>query len=237
MMIVAPFVVIGAPLLLAIFFLSEHAKPVAAAPPQPLPFLPPPQATSQGAPRHAETQPLSDPPSVAPEPQNKDTVEYSPPIVNAGKAQKYAEEAKAFLGRCYTWGGMKGCMQHQDRFVRQYVNALAGDYKAQNDILFDFIAGRHDPDGGRGGAVVSNMLQACAWSAVIAASGSPYVTQNDLSTMVLYCSYLRPIDLAAAKERARVIATIIASRRVHPIAVPQIEYDPRSGLDEQSADK
>ena len=171
-----------------------------------------------------------------PPPEEPGDIKYSPPKVNAAKAQKFASEAETYLGSCTTWHPTKGCMEHQDKFVRQYINALAGDYEAQKDVVFDFLAGQNDPDGGRGGAVTANQIQACAWQQVIAASGSPYLTKNDQSMMVLDCDGLRPMDIETAKGRAHAIARIISSGRVRPIAVPQIEYDPRSGKDEQSSD-
>ncbi|BCK75994.1 hypothetical protein AA0242T_2268 [Acetobacter aceti NRIC 0242] len=123
-------------------------------------------------------------------------------------------------------------MSEQDKFVRQYVNALAGDYRAQQDVAFSFSL-----TDGYGGPVVTNPIQACAWAKVISASGSPYVTAADQSSMVIKCSDLRPMDLEAAAARLNAIRTLIKDAHVKRVAVPEMEYNPESGKDETEADQ
>lgn len=160
---------------------------------------------------------------------------YHWPQVEAGPSTIYASQAMPYLGRCYKWTNIKGCMEAQDKFIRQYVNALAGDYEAQHDVASAFTDGQNDDDL-KGGPVIPNKLQACAWRQVIAASGSPYLTSNDQSAMVSDCDDLRPMDVQAAKGRAHAIVHVITTAHVHPVAVPEIEYDPKSGKDETQAD-
>jgi|GEM_PF-6026691 len=150
--------------------------------------------------------------------------------------QAYSE-AKSYLATCGSWKNRSGCKSDQDLFVRQYINAMASDFKAQKDVVFHLIAGAHDPDSGSGGSVRPNQVQACAWSKLIASSGSPYLTSEDLSSSVLVCDGLRPIDEAAANLRAQKIAAEIRSSNVQRVAVPQLDYDPRDGRDETAADQ
>lgn len=156
---------------------------------------------------------------------------YHRPNIKAGYSSKYVSEAMFYLGNCTAWTGDTSCMNAQDKFVRQYVNALAGDYMAQKDVIFDFMLPDDD-----GGPVKTNHIQGCAWAQVVSDSGSPYVTENDQSMMILDCDGLRPADLAAAHTRAHAISQIIMTAHVHRLPVPEIEYDPRSGKNETEAD-
>ncbi|WP_156474399.1 hypothetical protein [Gluconobacter albidus] len=142
----------------------------------------------------------------------------------------------SYLGRCYKWSNINGCMEAQDKFVRQYVNALAGDYEAQGDVASAFMDGENDDDP-NGGPVIPNKLQACAWRQVIAASGSAYLTPHDQSSMVSDCDGLRSMDIEAAKGRAHAIAYVITNAHVRRVRVPELEYDPKSGKDETQADQ
>ncbi|OUJ10500.1 hypothetical protein [Acetobacter sp. DsW_063] len=158
-----------------------------------------------------------------------DTISYSGIITNKNKS--YVDQARFYLGHCYKWSS-SSCHSEQDRFIRQYVNALAGDYKAQKDVIFEFLL----PDGDDG-PVNTNQVQACAWSQVVSASGSPYITSWDQSAMIADCHGLRPADLAASEARAHAIARIITTEHVKPVAVPQIEYDPARGKNETEDDQ
>lgn len=157
------------------------------------------------------------------------------PVPRQDKKTYY--EAKSYLATCVSWKSQSGCRSDQDLFVRQYINAMASDLKAQKDVVFHLINGAHDPDNGAGGSVRPNQVQACAWSKLIASSGSPYLTSEDLSSVVLVCDGLRPIDEAAANLRAQKIASEIRSSNVQRVAVPQLDYDPRDGKDETAADQ
>lgn len=55
--------------------------------------------------------------------------------------------------------------------------------------------------------------------------------------MVSDCHGLRPMDLEAAKGRAHAIAHTITTAHVRPVAVPELEYDPKSGKDETQSDQ
>lgn len=156
---------------------------------------------------------------------------YHRPNIKGGFSSKYISEAMSYLGNCTEWTGDTSCMNAQDKFARQYVNALAGDYMAQKDVIFYFMLPDDD-----GGPVKTNHIQGCAWAQVVSDSGSPYVTENDQSMMILDCDGLRPADLTAAHTRARAISQIIKTAHVHRVPVPEIEYDPRSGKNETEAD-
>ncbi|WP_291362683.1 hypothetical protein [Acetobacter sp. UBA5411] len=123
-------------------------------------------------------------------------------------------------------------MSEQDKFVRQYLNALAGDYRAQQNVAFSFSL-----TDGYGGPVVTNLVHVCAWAKVISASGCPYMTVNDQSSMVIKCSDLRPMDQQSETARAIAIQTQIKNAHVKRVAVPEIEYSPESGKDETEVDQ
>ncbi|ATI11038.1 MULTISPECIES: hypothetical protein [Acetobacter] len=156
---------------------------------------------------------------------------YHRPNIKGGSSQKYVSEAMSYLGNCTSWTGDLSCMSAQDKFVRQYVNALAGDYAAQKDVIFDFML-PEDEDG----PVKASKIQGCAWAQVVAYSGSPYVTKTDRSMMILDCDGLQAPDLDASKIRAAAINHEIKTAHVHRLPVPEIEYDPRSGKNETEAD-
>jgi hypothetical protein len=157
---------------------------------------------------------------------------YQKPRIDGRQSQKYVDQAMSYLGQCTGWKSKQGCMEEQDKFIRQYVNALAGDYKAQKQIIFDFML----PDEEEG-PIITNKIQACAWSQVLSSGGSPYLTKQDLSMMKIDCSDLRDMDLEASRIRAHAITQVIATGHVHRLPVPEIEYDPASGKDETAADQ
>lgn len=161
---------------------------------------------------------------------------YHRPQIEAGPSTAYTSQAMSYLGRCYKWSNINNCMDTQDKFIRQYVNSLAGDYEAQNDVDSAFTDGKSDDDP-NGGPVIPNKLQTCAWRQVISASGSPYLTSNDQSVMVSDCYGLRPMDIEAAKGRAHAIIHIIRIAHVQRVPVPERDYDPKSGKDETQADQ
>ena len=161
---------------------------------------------------------------------------YHRPQIESNTPKIYISQAMSYLGQCNKWSNINSCMETQDKFIRQYVNALSGDYQAQHDVAFAFTDGQSDDDP-TGGPVIPNRLQACAWRQVISASGSPYLISNDQSVMISNCDGLRPMDIQAAKGRAHAIAHIIDTAHIRPVAVPELEYDPKGGQDETQADQ
>ncbi|EHH69527.1 hypothetical protein GMO_08340 [Gluconobacter morbifer G707] len=68
-------------------------------------------------------------------------------------------------------------------------------------------------------------------------SGSPYLSDLDRDITKNRCETVGGTRDQAAVTRANEIEKVVRSHRVHPIAVPQISYDPKRDKDEQTADE
>lgn len=143
-----------------------------------------------------------------------------------------SNEAVDYLSPCFDTGNYsdKDCMDFQDQFVREYINAHSGDYLAISNVSTMFS----EP---LAGAVRVNNIQSCAWRLVLMRSGSPYLSDLDKDITKNRCEAVGGVRDETAVARANEILKIVRSHRIHPIAVPQVHYDPKRDRDEQTADE
>lgn len=143
-----------------------------------------------------------------------------------------ADEAIEYLSPCLNTGSytVKDCMEFQDEFVREYINAYSGDYLAISNVSTMFSQPL-------AGAVRVNDVQGCAWRLVLMRSGSPYLSNLDKDVTKEVCAAAGGLRDQAAVSRANEITVTVRSHRIHPVAVPQIHYDPKRDRDEQTADE
>lgn len=143
-----------------------------------------------------------------------------------------ANEAVEYLSSCLDRGdySLKDCMEFQDQFVREYINAYSGDYLAASNVSTMFS----EP---LAGAVRVNNTQSCAWRLVLMRSGSPYLSDLDRDITKNRCEAVGGTKDQIVVARANEIEKVVRSHRIHPIAVPQISYDPKRDKDEQTADE
>ncbi|WP_122050396.1 hypothetical protein [Asaia bogorensis] len=140
----------------------------------------------------------------------------------------YLEEASNYLSMCPPSENRKECLDMQEEFEQEYVNAYAGDYLAQTNVAYLLWKAPH-------GGFIRNVAQACAWRLVISTSASPYISDIDASKTKAICSEVDQANLQAVVSRGKAIRSVISSHRVKPIPVPMINYDPKKDKDETSA--
>ncbi|WP_278368121.1 hypothetical protein [Acetobacter orientalis] len=153
---------------------------------------------------------------------------YGFPVIPSGPSKKYMEEAQEFLGSCpLSKDENDDCVNNQARFEQEYVNAYSGDYLAQSNIAYELWA---SPSG----ILRKNIRQACAWRLIVITSGSPYLSDIDIERSKETCGDIDARD-PTVLARAQAIRAVIRSKKVKPVAVPAIDYDPRRDKDETNA--
>ncbi|WP_458135710.1 hypothetical protein [Komagataeibacter sp. NFXK3] len=83
---------------------------------------------------------------------------------------------------------------------------------------------------------LKSIFLAAVQLAVAINSKSLYVTQQDRPMTIMRCDGLSPASLDAVSRKTMRISNTIATGHVHRQAVPELDYDSRSGKNETEAD-
>ena len=100
------------------------------------------------------------------------------------------------------------CAALHKQMTEEWPQALKGDYQAQRNVSYCLVDGCD-------GLVERSKLLGCAWRAVILVSGSPKITDSDLTFFDRLCLRgLTPVELEVSKaQAARIFAEVYKGRK------------------------
>lgn len=145
-----------------------------------------------------------------PNPQG-DAVRFRPDPGGRTPDERAENEARQFLIVCR--GGSRDdraiCRMNQREFVWNYVSAKSGDYEDQKNVAFMLYHGT-------GGGIMRDLVQACAWAAVVSGSGDVRMNGLQQRTYDEWCAPLTPAQRQIVRTRTSRLRQELRTAPTHP---------------------
>ena len=149
-----------------------------------------------------------------------------PAHLSLAQSALFAEATGLLKDRCQQLAGSNLCFDRADQFVREYVNAVAGDYTAQENVAQAFNSGD---------LVDRDMTAVCAFRQLMAASHDRRYDHSQRVLTTTYCIVTHP-EVADISPDAQALAShlqhIRAETHLKRIPVPELFFDPAKQREE-----
>jgi hypothetical protein len=116
-----------------------------------------------------------------------------------------AQTASDYVTHCHS-ADTQWCESSKKQFIKEYPEALKGDYQAQRNVSFCL-------NDGCDGSVQKNKTLGCAWRLVLLASGSPKVNELDVRNWTSMCtSKLDTLEMSIVRSQANSLFQTVYGR-------------------------